>query len=247
MKKRIIFILLFIILLIPLTSCNSSNGVQTNPSYNDNNTVVVDTNGRKVVYHVSYVYDGNDSKTTIKNIKDYLINIDGYISYSRDSDKNASYTYEVPTDKLNEFLDYIDNISGIGNKSVYTNDVTSSYDSNKAKIERLEARKKIYQDELDNNTSLTLEQKLQINDNINQIDNELEQAYLEYNRINNDIDYSTVNIYYNKRNENFGGNFGSVMLSVLKFVGITMAISAPFLVAGGIVLVVFRKKKSKEE
>ena len=43
----------------------------------------------------------------------------------------------------------LDNISGIGNKSVYTNDVTSSYDSNKAKIERLEARKKIYQDELD--------------------------------------------------------------------------------------------------
>ena len=74
MKKRIIFILLFIILLIPLASCNSGNSVATNPSYNDDNTVVVDTNGRKVVYHVSYVYDGNDSKTTIKNIKDYLIN-----------------------------------------------------------------------------------------------------------------------------------------------------------------------------
>lgn len=246
--RNILFILLFVIFLIPLASCNSSNGARAdNNVTNNSSSIVYDANGRKITYRVSYNYKSNDIKTTIKDIRTHILEVSGYISHSYEGDTYARYEYKVPTAKLNEIAEYIDSQNGFFGKTVDTSDITSSYDSVTAAINRLEARKKIYQEAIDNDASLTTQDKLRYIDLIEEIDMQLEKYYNEKDQMDSTIDYSTLTIYYNIDNSgDWAKVLGNVVVGSLAFVGISLLIASPFLVAGLVVFLVLRKKKNKE-
>ncbi len=246
--KNVLFVLLFVFVIMSLASCGSSNSTHrdsnSSPIVND----VVESNGRKVVYNISYDYEGKEIKNTIKDVKNKIVEFGGYISESRDQEYYSMYYYKVPTDKVNELLDFIDSINGFSNKTVNTRDVTSTYNSVNSTLDRLNAKKKIYEDELNNNTSLTADEKLRYIDLIEGIDGQIQDYYSRKDQLEEELDYSTVSICYRAdRSDEWIKKFGNIMLDLLKYIGVTVAITAPFAIAGGIVFIVIKKKKKKEE
>ena len=247
--KNILFILLFIFITISLASCGSTSTSTKAKSTADSSTIndVVETNGRNVIYRISYDYEGKEMKNTIRDIKNKIIEFDGYISESRNQEDYSTYSYKVPTDKVNELLDYIDSVDGFYNKIITTVDVTSTYSSVNSALERLNAKKKIYEDEL-SNTNLTTDEKIKYINLIESIDYEIEEYYSRKDRLEGELNYSTLTISYRlDKSGEWAKDFGNVMLHLLKFIGITAAISAPFVIAGGIVFIVLKKKKIKNE
>lgn len=244
--KNILFILLFIFITISLASCGSTYSEKSS-AYSSAINDVVETNGRNVIYRISYDYEGKEMKNTIRDIKNKIIEFDGYISESRNQEDYSTYSYKVPTDKVNELLDYIDSVDGFYNKIITTVDVTSTYSSVNSALERLNAKKKIYEDEL-SNTNLTTDEKIKYINLIESIDYEIEEYYSRKDRLEGELNYSTLTISYRlDESGEWAKDFGNVMLHLLKFIGITVAISAPFVIAGGIVFIVLKKKKIKNE
>lgn len=248
MKRKILSFILVLFILISLASCSSSSNYDSgnNSSKYESNDLVEETD-RKVIYSVSYNFSGEKDKA-ITDIKLKVRSIGGYIESSRSSEESASYTYKIPTVELNSFLDYVDSIDGIGNKVTSTKDVTSSYDSFSKKIDRLNAEKTIYENEIANNPSLTVEQKLDYNYRISEIENEIANAYSYYDKLKNELDYSTVSIYYEDGGaSNWFKKFGLIMLSCLAFIAYAACIVAPFALIGFIVYIILRKKKKVNE
>lgn len=244
--KNILFILLFIFITISLASCGSTSSEKSSSKSSEINDVV-ETNGRNVIYRISYDYEGKEMKNTIRDIKNKIIEFDGYISESRNQEDYSTYSYKVPTDKVNELLDYIDSVDGFCNKIITTVDVTSTYSSVNSALERLNAKKKIYEDEL-SNANLTTDEKIKYINLIESIDYEIEEYYSRKDRLEGELNYSTLTISYRlDKSGEWAKDFGNVMLHLLKFIGITVAISAPFVIAGGIVFIVLKKKKIKNE
>lgn len=244
--KNILFILLFIFITISLASCRSTSSEKSYSKSSEINDVV-ETNGRNVIYRISYDYEGKEMKNTIRDIKNKIIEFNGYISESRNQEDYSTYSYKVPTDKVNELLDYIDSVDGFYNKIITTVDVTSTYSSVNSALERLNAKKKIYEDEL-SNANLTTDEKIKYINLIESIDYEIEEYYSRKDRLEGELNYSTLTISYRlDKSGEWAKDFGNVMLHLLKFIGITVAISAPFVIAGGIVFIVLKKKKIKNE
>ena len=252
--RNILLIIAIVLFMIPIASCSSNSS--SAPISDDRNTQtgnsstndLVDSNGRKVIYSINYRYEADDINPAIKEIKTKVLEFGGYISESYTYENYARYTYKLPTSKVNEMMDYIDEHEGFGNKSSQTTDVTSTYDSVEASISRLNAKKKIYEDELNNNQNLTVDEKLRYVELIEQVDRELQSYYAKKDELDGSIDYSTLSIYYYKnKNADWGKDFGNVMLKALQFVGVSILVSAPFVLVGGIVFIVLAKKKKKEE
>ena len=245
MRKKLFFLIFLFMLLIPLASCGSTNSSRAD---NGNSVYVssdsINTNGRKVIYTVSYDYSGNKVKETASDVTNYVISLNGYISSSQTYDSRSNYVYKIPTENINTFINYIDSKDIFSNKSISSKDVTSSYDSYGARIERLEEQKKIYEDELKTNNSLTIEQKLSYNDRISEIDKELATIHSEYDVLKEDVDYSTIYFYFNQKDDfDWLHNFLNILLQILIFIGLTLVISAPFLIIGLIIFLILRKKK----
>ena len=109
-----------------------------------NNIVVIDTKG-KIVYTADYSVYSDSVQITKNTITTQVLEIGGYISNSEENETRAYITYKVPTEKLNEFLDFMDKLEGVGNKKVSTDDITNAYSETQGRIETLEASKQAYE------------------------------------------------------------------------------------------------------
>ncbi len=258
MKKYKILFALFAI--ISLSSCENNSGEAGQysnniPSQNpggenvDGNNVVVDTN-HKIIYTVTYSIQCENISTIIKEINTNLYTLGGYISSSRqESNYYANFVYKIPTEKLNEMLDFIDGNDGVDSKTVTTEDITSSYDKLKAEIETLEASKEAYQNMLKND-NLNVSEIVTITNRIEEIDTRLKTLYGQLNNYDNLLDYSTINITYTTKTqgyeEGFLSNYGSFLLAIGQLIVSFIAYCAPFLIVAGLVsLIIFIVKKKK--
>lgn len=247
MRKKIISFIIALVILISLASCRGNNSNSANYDGSGNNSydsdVLVEETDRKISYTVNYSYEGEIANIAFE-IKNKVKEAGGYVSSSRASENYAYYSYKVPTDKLNDFLDYIDKIEGMGGKTTSTKDLTSTYDSFSKRIERLNSEKAIYEDELNNNPNLSVNEKLDLNYKISEIEDRIANAYSNYDKLKNDLEYSTVSINYNEsRSNTWFRDFGLLILSVLAFILYAACILAPFALIGLIVYLIFRKKK----
>lgn len=251
--KKFLFVILLMIFLIPLASCGSSTRKGSSSSDNssggtDRTIDVVETDGRKIVYSVSYNCETKDVKETSDEVYDYVKEAGGYIAnlYSYD-EKTMNVTYKVLTVNLDSFIQKIEEKDIFFDKSVRSTDVTSTYDSLGVRIKRLEDEQKLYQDELDNNPDASLNEKINYQYRISQIDEKLDDLYYQRDQLAGEINYSTVVIYYKEKKPfNALNAFGSFFKQLGLYIGITLLIISPFAIPCIIVFVVLRKKKKKE-
>lgn len=265
MKKKILYILLFIMLLIPLASCSSkkssdssnydggSNSSDQGSDSKDTTSDIVDSDGRKVIYTVSFTYSTKDTKEIIATVKAYVKEAGGYISSTNTyhyygTDKKTHVYYKVPTEKLDEFVDKLEEDDKFEDKNISSYDITSTYDSIAVRIQRLEETQQMYKDEITNNPDMTLDQKIRYQDRISEIDYQLAELHEQQDRMSNEINYSTVHVtYIEKIPYNVAQGVGNFFAQLgLYFLGAIIVIS-PFAATGIVIYFVLRKKKNKEE
>ncbi len=241
--KKIKFVFLFLlIMLVPmLVACGtSSSGVINNDS---NNNVTIETT-RKIYYTVDYnikVKNGEIKKSIDKKIEE----IGGYISNSSDSNSNQEYVYRVPTEKLNDTLDYIDSFGkSVSNKKVSSKDVTSSYSELEARKEVLLASKEAYLNILKNTTNVS--DIILIQTKLDDINTEMLTIEKEIAYYDNLIDYSTITIRYENSDDfNPFSSYGEYLLNFVTFVGVAILYMLPITLLGVIIYLVYKLIKSK--
>ncbi len=259
--KKLKIVVAILLSFITLVSCASGNSTEYHPNEGENtggngsalepdNQLVIDSS-RKVIYNVQYTIRSSNVEETIKSINSNLITLGGYISRSNDSSNYyATYVYKIPTDKLNDFLNTIDSNEGITNKSISTEDVTSTYNKIQASIETYEASKAAYEKMLAELENPSINDIIQITSHLDDINSNLKYLYAELDSLNGQVDYATVTIdyyQYDSQQSSFLGDYPDYLASLgLGFVSF-LAYSAPFIIIAAIAcLIIFLIRKNNK-
>lgn len=253
MKKRF-YLFLVLVFALFLVGCgasgNSSSGgsISQDPSYNENG-ILIETN-RKIYYNV-YINIECDNITDRFN---YYINkaveFDGYMSNSNlNSESYGSVVLRIPTDKLNDFLNLVDNDkeSEVVNKSISSNDVTSKYNQMEARLEVLKASRASYVSILEKASSIN--EIISLNSRIEDIDSEILQLENSLSYYDNLVDYSTVEIRLSTefKEEGFLSGYFDYIINVFKVILSIILYTLPFAFIAGVVLtLIFGIKKIKK-
>ena len=138
MKRWIkgIFIFLFSFMMF---GCDAPDHAGAN-NEETNNSVVIETS-RKIVYTVDYSIEGVEALELKNDVYDKVVSLNGYMASGDETFTSATIVYIIPTVALDEFLDYVDGLDGVGYKNVNSNDITSQYSYVEARISTLEASK----------------------------------------------------------------------------------------------------------
>ncbi len=204
MKKMFTFFLI-LMLSICLVACGKKKEINNHvggkiDADSDSAKIVID-DGRKIIYNVDYTLKAKDIKSYEKKIDNKLNEFEGYIERLETRSYYSICTYRVPKAKLDEFVNYIDSFDGLVNdKTVKSEDVSTSYNEKEARKEVLEASRATYVAMLSKD-DLTISDIIALNDKIEKIDVELKQIYLDLDTYDSLIDYSTVSVTYYEESE----------------------------------------------
>lgn len=258
--KKIKYLFLLFLSVFAISCSAPSAGQNNNNNYQegspdagnlgDNN--IVTPEGHKIIYNVKYdIYVVDTITPTVRTVNNKLYELGGWVANSDESSTNAQYVYKVPADKINEFLDTVDELEGVANKQISSQDVTTSYNDLTAEIEVLEASRAAYVKMLDDD-KLTLNDVITLNSKIESIDISLKKLYKNLDSLNARIDYATVTIDYRVKYvqpvEGFFDDYIDFLGDLGKFVLNFILYTAPFaLVAGAGVGIVFAVKKNKRK
>lgn len=246
MKKRLFILLLVLFSLFPLlASC--SDGGELPPEANN---VETDTD-RKIYYNVNYTIESENVVTIKNSISKKVREFGGYISNSVDNEDKSRYVYRVPTNKLNEFLDYVDSYSDLViDKTIESTDITTKYSQLSARIAILESSKEAYIKVL-NEQTLSLSEIMSIKEKVEDIDSELLVLYNKLASMDSQIDYSTITINY-KDDPKFFSTYGDYLKSTGEIIYQAFFYILPYgLVVSLIIFLInlptyIRKRKSKK-
>lgn len=216
--KKISYLLLLVVLSMfcLFISCDSNGSYDSEEGPYES---FVETN-RKVYYIVDIDYEKGDFREDVKSIKNKAYELGGYTtssSFTYGKNARGNCTYRVPTEHLDEFLNYIDSLGGVENTTINAYDITTTYNETAEKIATLKASKEAYLLQLENPELTELDIK-SITAAIREIDNEI--AELEKSKSNKDelMNYSTININYDVDNNSFTiffSNYGEYLLDFL--------------------------------
>lgn len=257
MKNKFIRCFIGILALLTLSGCSSKrNGVTSIPSPGGDNSTPSDVyqpdDSRKIIYKVHYTVESKDNSEIIKDVKNQIFTLNGFISESEENSSNyAYYVFKVPTPSLNTFISYVDDkySKEITSKQVTSNDVTSSFDKTSAQIKTLEASLIAYQNLL-KDENLTYSDIIEINDKITSINSELTYLYNQIDDITEKTDYTEITFrYYTERNTKGASEFDKY-INFIKQSGVTIGYyvlyTLPFAAISGIIILVaylIRRKK----
>lgn len=252
MKKRIILFLLILSLFI-VTGCSKNS--EGNSDIDEGISITNPTN-RKIYYTLGYTITTKNLNEKIKEISSKVTELEGYISNSSEKIENnknndyAHYTYRVPTKKLQEFVDFMNNDDCVTNKTISSSDITTEYSETEERLKTLYASKAAYT-KLLNEESLTISDIIVINNKLEDLDTEINVLESKKAKYDNLIDYSTINInFYSVAKDDFFIEYGSYLLNFVVILFTILMYSLPFGVLAGIVLLViffFINKKNKRK
>lgn len=252
-NKRIfkfVFLLLLAFLSIIAVGCgNKSNGIDY-PNDDENGEINEETN-RKIYYNVNYTIKNRHIDKTIATIGQKVKEYNGYIDNSYEKDNYANYVYRIPSDKLNDFMNYMSTIGSVIDKSFSSNDITIKYSYTTERLNTLYASKEAYLVLL-TREGLTMDEIISIKSKIEEIDTEirtLERTKADYDNL---LDYSTVTIVYRTSNKikasflkDYVQYLRDFVVGLFKFIMYAL----PFgIVGGGVaILIYFLQEKSRKK
>lgn len=258
--KKIIYLLLFLMVSILLLGCGAAGEV---PSLDSNESSVSGSNEglvvettRKIYYTVDMYIDSDDVELAYKYYTSKLSSYNGYVSSSTINSTGSSYVvYKVPTEKLTEFLDYIEigEQGEVVRKSITTTDITSKYNAVTARLDVLNASRQSYLKMLEKANSLS--ETISLQNKIEDIDTEIKRLENEKSSYDSLLEYSTITIYFNQKiKESFFGDYFGFVGGFFRVVGMIILYTLPFgILALAVLALIFairkitRGKKNEKE
>ena len=218
--KKIIFLVMVSVLIcvasLTFTACSKSNdndyggGYPNKSEQNDslnngnaNESIIVTTTDRMIVYYVDVSVTVKDTAKTLNELKTKTTELGGYEQESYQN--NNGYTrciFRIPTEKLDEFVNVISGKGKINNKTVTTEDITEMYTNAVAEKSTLEARKTALEAMLAR-PDLTLEDEIAITKELSDVDSKLNKYEKQINSYKKQSEYSTVTVSLYKEGEEY--------------------------------------------
>ena len=138
----------------------------------------------------------------INSLEDMVKSYGGYIaSSSIDAEginnnyqclRFASYKINVPSDKLDDFLDESSKLATVRNKSTSAEDITAQYYDNESRLKSLQIQEERYLEIL--KTATEVKDIIEIENALTDVRYEIENLTTCLNKISNLVDMATVNI-----------------------------------------------------
>lgn len=174
---------------------------------------------RKVVYTVDLDLEIKNVGERKKLMESKCKELGGYVArssegYDGGECDSLNATYRVPTDKLDEFVEFCEKDVRVINKSVTTRDITSSAISAKAERDYLNQKKAIIEGML-NEEGITAKEQLEILDSLAQVNKEIMALEENIKANTSSYEYSTVLIYLTQPT-----TFGDVIVPLIFVIGV---------------------------
>lgn len=170
-------------------SSSDSMNLFSNDSENLENTTEkkLIKNGN-ISIEVKSLYDAEIS------IKKWCKNLGGYVSDSSSSNETSNFCVKIPTTKFDEAMESIGNLGIVKEYGTSTQDVTEQFFDLKTRLEN----KKVMKENLKKYLSQAKDIKdmLQIEKELNTVISDIEAMEGRLKRLNNQIDYSTINVEF---------------------------------------------------
>ena len=215
MKKHRIFILLAIVTML-LAGCSAANrtanyspdhsfsgvqsqGVDKSGLYLSNvasDSESLSENGRYVIAQARIHLQTKQYENFNKNVTAKMKALEGYIENKSeenyDSGKLGNFTLRIPSEKLEEFTEWVEKNATVISNEISKADVTNEFIETGSRKKSLEAEETALLAILEK--AQTIDDIIKVQDRISNVRSELESYTLKLQRLNNQVEYSTVYI-----------------------------------------------------
>lgn len=157
---------------------------------------------RKIIKSSQLSLETAKFNDVINSLEDTVKSYGGYIaSSSIDAEginnnyqclRFASYKINVPSDKLDDFLDESSKLATVRNKSTSAEDITAQYYDNESRLKSLQIQEERYLEIL--KTATEVKDIIEIENALTDVRYEIENLTTCLNKISNLVDMATVNI-----------------------------------------------------
>lgn len=157
---------------------------------------------RKIIKSSQLSLETAKFNDVINSLEDMVKSYGGYIaSSSIDAEginnnyqclRFASYKINVPSDKLDDFLDESSKLATVRNKSTLAEDITAQYYDNESRLKSLKIQEERYLEIL--KTATEVKDIIEIENALTDVRYEIENLTTCLNKISNLVDMATVNI-----------------------------------------------------
>lgn len=157
---------------------------------------------RKIIKSSQLSLETAKFNDVINSLEDMVKSYGGYIaSSSIDAEginnnyqclRFASYKINVPSDKLDDFLDESSKLATVRNKSTSAEDITAQYYDNESRLKSLQIQEERYLEIL--KTATEVKDIIEIENALTDVRYEIENLTTYLNKMSNLVDMATVNI-----------------------------------------------------
>ena len=181
------------------SSANQNNNASTNTNNSSNtNTNSSQTTNRKLIKTVNVSVETNDFVQATRNLENKVAELGGYVedsnvyngTYYDQTKRTASYTFRIPSNRLDEFTEFVGGATHVINFSENTNDVTLNYVDVESKKKALKTEEERILAMMEQATKL--EDLITLEDKLETIRYEIENVESQLRVYDNKVDYSTV-------------------------------------------------------
>lgn len=157
--------------------------------------------GRKFIITVNLDAEAEELDSALSAISEKLTALDGYMesqniyngsAYSGRRYRYANLTLRVPAEYLNEFTAAVGSVSNVVSSSRNTDDVTLQYVDTESRVKALETERDRLLELMEQ--AETMSDLLEIESRLTDVRGELERYASQLKVLDNQIDYSTVNL-----------------------------------------------------
>lgn len=153
-----------------------------------------------IVRNASISLDVKSLDTFTDNLNDKVMQFDGYFentnvnNYASEwsTERYGYYTVRIPSEKLDDFLNYTDSEGSITNKQISTEDVSLEYIDVEAHISSLESERNHLRELLDRAENVT--EIMEVEDKLSDVQSRLDSYVNQKRSLENRASYSTVSI-----------------------------------------------------
>lgn len=247
----------------------SSNGSSANGD--SQSTSVKDT--RKIIETIYYSVQTKNFDEFVTSLETKALSVGGYIeqsdvsgnAYEDVTSRYATFTFRIPSDKVDEFTNTVSENSTITNRTVNTEDVTLEYVDVESRIKALKVEKESLEELL--GTATSTKEIIEIRDMLTDVIYEIETYESQLRTFDNLVDYTTITVdvdevehpvvvhkqtTWERIGTNLSDNFRSLWNFLVElFVFIVSAL--PFILFIGVIIVIivliikFATRKSRKK